>query len=73
MVEGDALMSEAQRRFKEATNQVDRAYWLGAVDGEAAERERIIDLGEHWLVNDEQHIPRLCGGCSFIAQIKGEN
>lgn len=36
------------------------------------ERERIIDLVEHWLVNDEQHIPRLCGGCDFIALIKGE-
>lgn len=40
---------------------------------ELAERRRIIDLVEHWPVNDEQHIPRLCGGCSFIARIEEEN
>jgi len=47
MVERDGLMGEAQERFNEATNQVDRAYWLGAIDGKAAERERIIEILEN--------------------------
>lgn len=47
MDEGNGLMSEAQKRFREATNQVDRAYWQGALDGEAAERERIIGILEN--------------------------
>lgn len=49
------------------------AYELGISVGKNQERERIIELVEHWLVNDEQHIPRLCGGCDFIALIKGES
>lgn len=48
------------------------AYELGISVGKSQERERIVELVEHWLVNDEQHIPRLCGGCEFVARIKGE-
>ena len=47
MVERDGLMGEAQERFNEATNDMDRAYWQGALDGEAAERERIIGILEN--------------------------
>jgi hypothetical protein len=54
---------------KELHHKMNFAYEQGI----ANERERIIGLVEHWLVNDEQHIPRLCGGCDFIALIKGEN
>jgi hypothetical protein len=41
-------MGQAQERFKEATEPLDVAYWQGAIDGEAAERERNINLLEGW-------------------------
>ena len=51
---------------------------IGYKMGTRQERERIIGLVEHtltyiWLVGEEQHIPRLCDGCDFIALIEGDN
>ena len=64
-----------KRKYSDLEIEVLEMEWfdLGKREGTFVEQERIIDLVEHWLVNDEQHIPRLCGGCDFIARIKGEN
>jgi hypothetical protein len=81
-------MGEAQKRFNEATNQVDRAYWQGALDGERAEHERIASILErernHWETLFEEsdgydsNVGSRYGGAltaidDLTALIKGEN
>jgi hypothetical protein len=70
-------MGEAQKRFNEATNQVDRAYWQGALDGERAEHERIIDTLEDAKKYLDFYNPSTdllsCEFDRLIDIIKGEN
>lgn len=81
-------MSHAQRMFDESTEPLDRSYWQGAIDGEAAERERIVlaleSMCSYWksLFEDsdgyESNVGSRYGGAvvaldDAIAVIKGEN